>query len=282
MPRVSVIIATYNWSSVLPYSIGSVLRQTFADFEVLVVGDGCTDDSEQVVRNIGDPRVQWFNLPTNTGHQGGPNNEGLRRARGEIIAYLGHDDLWFPHHLQTAIRAFDDQHADVAYALVASIGPDDRFVLPCVPQPRRGLFSPPSGMLHRREVTERAGGWRNYRDLRIGPETDLFRRANEMGCTFVPVSRLGALKFPAIWREGVYRTRPSHEQAAWTLTMLEDAALEASVMARIIAECGMRNVSYLDLVRQLLKETARRVSRPSFLPWRRGGMIEAARSYKGL
>jgi glycosyltransferase involved in cell wall biosynthesis len=85
-PSVTVIIPTYNWSSVLPYSIGSVLRQTFTDFELLVVGDGCTDDSEAVVGRISNPRVTWINLPTNTGHQSGPNNEGLRQARGQFSA----------------------------------------------------------------------------------------------------------------------------------------------------------------------------------------------------
>src|SRR5947207_7975428 len=83
MPRVTVIMATYNWSSVLPYSIGSALRQSFTDFELLVVGDGCTDDSEQVVTAIGDPRVRWINLSSNSGHQSAPNNEGLRQARGD-------------------------------------------------------------------------------------------------------------------------------------------------------------------------------------------------------
>src|SRR6266436_1644596 len=115
-PSVTVIIATYHWSSVLPYSIGSVLRQTFTDFEVLVVGDGCTDESEAVVRGVGDPRVKWINLPTNTGHQSEPNNEGLRQARGQFIAYLGHDDLWLPHHLSCLISALK-QGADLAYGL---------------------------------------------------------------------------------------------------------------------------------------------------------------------
>jgi glycosyltransferase involved in cell wall biosynthesis len=106
-PRVTVIIPTYNWSSVLPYSIGSVLAQTFTDFELLVVGDGCTDDSAAVVGAIEDPRVRWIDLQPGTGHQSGPNNEGLRQGRGELIAYLGHDDLWFRHHLSAAVAALD-------------------------------------------------------------------------------------------------------------------------------------------------------------------------------
>jgi len=85
-PLLTIIIPTYNWSTVLPYSIGSALRQTFSNFEVLVVGDGCTDDSESVVRTHGDKRVRWINLPANTGHQSAPNNEGLRQALGEYIA----------------------------------------------------------------------------------------------------------------------------------------------------------------------------------------------------
>ena len=92
-PSVTVIIPTYNWSNVLPYSIASVLRQTLSDFELLVIGDGCTDDSEAVVRRVDDPRVKWINLPKNTGHQSEPNNEGLRQARGQCIAYLGHDTI---------------------------------------------------------------------------------------------------------------------------------------------------------------------------------------------
>ncbi len=281
-PRVSVIIATYNWSSVLPYSIGSVLRQTFCDFELLVVGDGCTDDSEAVVKAIGDPRVRWVNLPVNSGHQGTPNNEGIRLGRGELIAYLGHDDLWLPHHLEASVRALDEAAADVTYALVACVGPDAAFILPTIPQPRRRTWSPPSGMLHRRTVVDRIGGWAHYRQLRVAPETEFFRRALDAGFTFQYVSRLTVLKFPAVWRAGVYRTHPSHEQAEWSARIQGEPDLEASVMARIIAEGGLRNVSYRELLRHLVKETARLVSRPSFLPWRRGGMIDAVRAFKGL
>ena len=89
-PLVSVITATYNWSSVLRYAIQSVLRQTCQDFEMIVVGDGCTDDSAEVVASFDDPRLRWHNLPHNTGHQSAPNNAGLELARGRYVAYLGH------------------------------------------------------------------------------------------------------------------------------------------------------------------------------------------------
>ena len=59
MPQVTVIIAAYNWSSVLRLAVDSVLRQTFEDYELWVIGDACTDDSEQVVRSFRDPRVHW-------------------------------------------------------------------------------------------------------------------------------------------------------------------------------------------------------------------------------
>src|SRR3954468_6377757 len=98
-PTVSVIISTYNWSSVLRYAITSVLAQTFSDFELIVVGDCCTDDSEAVVRSFDDQRVGWHNLAQNCGSQFGPNNHGLSLARGPYIAYLGHDDLWHQDHL---------------------------------------------------------------------------------------------------------------------------------------------------------------------------------------
>src|SRR5439155_18835684 len=153
-PSVTVIIPTYNWSSVLPYSIGSALRQTFTDFEVLVVGDRCTDDSAEVVAAIDVPRVRWINLPANSGHQSAPNNEGLRQARGEIIAYLGHDDLWLPHHLQACLDALDADGADVAYGIMALVGPDDGSLRATSRLTRAGHWAPPSTIVHRRHLAE--------------------------------------------------------------------------------------------------------------------------------
>ncbi len=154
-----MILPTYNWSTVLPFSIGSILRQTFTDFELLVVGDACTDDSAEVVSAIHDPRVRWINLSKNHGHQTGPNNEGLRQARGSIIAYLGHDDLWLPHHLEVLVAAID-AGAHLAHTLVHMIDADGSVIRPLqgMWRYRAGRTIPPSGVMPPEECF-RPGGW---------------------------------------------------------------------------------------------------------------------------
>ena len=231
----TVIIPTYNWSNVLPYSIGSVLRQSFSDFELLVVGDGCTDDSEQVVAAIADPRVRWINLPVNAGHQSAPNNEGLRQARGSIISYLGHDDLWLPHHLEVMIAAIDGG-ADVAHSIVHMIDAEGNIL-----RPVRGLLRfepgrslPPTGVVHRRAAAERVGGWRDYRSLATDPETDLWQRMHQAGFAFQCVPRLTAVKFPASGRKDVYKKRSSQEQQQWMERIRQEKDLEALELGRLL------------------------------------------------
>jgi glycosyltransferase involved in cell wall biosynthesis len=273
-PTVTVIIPTYNRSTVLPYSIGSVLWQTFADFELLVVGDGCTDDSEEVVRRVNDPRVRWINLPANTGHQSEPNNEGLRQARGDVIAYLGHDDLWLPHHLSCMLRGLEAGF-DLAYSVTALVGPDGNLMEPLSPLGffQSGMWLPPTGVVHRRSVIEHVGGWRNYQELECDPEIDLWQRAFEAGHKFAFVLRLTAVKFPAIVRRDVYKTRPHHEQAAWFERIQTEPPVEAVELARM-----------LSVVQQAAWRTRggdENSASPPAAP-RKGDLIRARRSFKGL
>lgn len=122
-PLVSVIIPTYNRSNVLRMAIHSVLWQTEQDFELLVMGDGCTDDSEAVTNAFGDARIRWHNLPSNSGHQSAPVNAGLAMSRGRYIAFLGDDDIWHSNHLRTLLRALVSTSADIASSLMEMIGP---------------------------------------------------------------------------------------------------------------------------------------------------------------
>jgi len=285
-PRVTVIIATYNWSTVLPHAIDSVLGQTMREFELLVVGDGCTDDSEQVVTSIRDSRVRWINLAENTGHQTGPNNRGLQEARGEYIAYLGHDDLWLKHHLQCTTDALDKTGCDIAHSLLIRISPDEEVGTPVLPKPQYGLGGPPSCRVHRRSVVDKIGGWNDYRRLRIQPETDFFNRAQAAGLTAILVPRLTTIKFPASWRQNVYRERPNHEQADWANRIRSDPDFEAVHLVRVISKMVddlPREMPIRRLLRTFAGEFAKRVAGRLSRFWpARGGGIDRNRKYKGL
>jgi glycosyltransferase involved in cell wall biosynthesis len=216
-PSVTAVIPTYNYAGVLAYSIASVLDQSFRDFELLVVGDGCTDDSERVATATGDPRVQWVNLSKNTGHQFGPNNEGLRRARGAIVAYLGHDDLWLPNHLEVLMGALVSG-APAAHTTAFRPGP----VEPCYTTPApgwsytRGAWIPPTAMAIRRSTAIDVGGWRDPKSTGyMDPEEDLLARIYDVAGPPVWIPQITCIKLTAGERHDVYRTRPTHEQAYW-------------------------------------------------------------------
>lgn len=292
-PLVSVIIATYNWSSVLPYSIGSALRQTFSDIEVLVVGDGCTDDSESVVAGIADPRVRWINLEVNTGHQTGPNNEGLRQARGKYVAYLGHDDLWMPHHVSCLVAALD-AGADLAYGAVRYVRPPgDSNVVIAIPVPYfPGMWIPPSSVMHRHDYIKRIGGWQDHLKIHIDPDADMWLRIYEAGGSFAFVPRLTTIKLPASMRRDVYKVRPSHEQADWFHRIQTEDDLEAIELTQMVilaeqyklAQSGPR--PYRTLCREFLSETVARFQ-ARFKALLRGQslsryLFERRRRFKGL
>jgi glycosyltransferase involved in cell wall biosynthesis len=216
VPQVTVVMATYNWAPVLPYSIGTVLEQSFRDLELLVVGDGCTDESADVVGAIDDPRVRWINLPANTGHQAGPNTEGVRQASGSLIAYLGHDDLWLPDHLATLVPAVA---GDVGLAHATTMMVHPRRPLATFPEPGWQLgarsWIPPTTVVHRRDLAEAVGGWRPPSATgALDPEADFWLRLADRGATRW-VDRLTSVKLSATARRDVYRTRPSFEQAWW-------------------------------------------------------------------
>jgi glycosyltransferase involved in cell wall biosynthesis len=101
-PTVSVVIPTYNAASLLPEAVESVLAQTYRDLEIVVVDDGSTDRTPQVMADYGDP-VRYIRKE-NEG-SASARNRGIRAARGEYIAFLDADDRWRPTKLEKQMRA---------------------------------------------------------------------------------------------------------------------------------------------------------------------------------
>jgi glycosyltransferase involved in cell wall biosynthesis len=289
---VTVIIPTFNWSGVLPHSIGSVLRQTRSDFELLVIGDGCMDDSEVVVAGIGDPRVRWINLPANTGHQSGPNNEGLRQARGDFIAYLGHDDLWLPDHLEKLVAALE-RGADLAYGIVEVIAGDGQTRTPApveMANYREGIWIPPSGVAHRREAALKAGGWPNFSRVDRDPEQVLWAQMHNAGCKFAFIPSLTAVKFSASLRKDVYKTRPTHEQAAWSARIQSEADFQTVELLKMLScavNLPMESKPFVRVFREFLLDFRGRVrrrlfGRPRIPALTREEFFNKRRRFKGL
>lgn len=95
-----------------------MLAQTEPSLELLVVGDGCTDNTAEVIEPyLSDPRVQWFDYPKAPGFGYANRNKVLRRARGLYIAFLGHDDIYFNDHLEILGRHLDQNpQIDLVYS----------------------------------------------------------------------------------------------------------------------------------------------------------------------
>ena len=106
-PRVSVVIPTYNRAALLPRAMRSVLGQTFADIELIIVDDASQDGSADVAERESDPRVRVVRLARNGGVSRALN-EGIAVARGELVGFLGDDDEWLPELLERLLARLGD------------------------------------------------------------------------------------------------------------------------------------------------------------------------------
>lgn len=225
-PLFSVILATYNRGRHLIPTIESVLQQTCSDFELLVVGDGCTDETEQVVRAFKAKNIRWVNLATNQGSQSFPNNEGLKQARGRWICYLGHDDIWAPDHLARLADVIAEDKPDFAISGCIFHGPagSDVYYITGLfdhTDAARRHFFPPSSIAHRRKVTLRIGAWRGPHTIAMPVDVDLLLRAVRAGLRFASTGQITVHKFAAGHRYLSY-LRPNADEQRTLLASFDE------------------------------------------------------------
>ncbi|MFZ6027459.1 MAG: glycosyltransferase [Chloroflexota bacterium] len=136
MPTISVVIPTYNRADLLPKAIRSVLEQTFADFELIVVDDGSTDTTRQAIADFHDQRIRYIYQP-NRGISAALNS-GIRAAQGQFMARLDSDDTWLPTLLELEAAAFTEHpHVDIVYAQAQSVDTTGRLLSSRIGRPER-------------------------------------------------------------------------------------------------------------------------------------------------
>ncbi|MBS0611307.1 MAG: glycosyltransferase [Comamonadaceae bacterium] len=169
-PRVSVIIPVRNGKDYLQEALDSVLQQSFADLELLLIDDGSTDDDYDRYA-VQDKRVRVIHL-TGMGVSRA-RNVGMAQSRGDLLAFLDADDIWFPGKLQAQVRYFD-AHPDVGVVF-------GKFIRwPALPD---GGFAPASSLIQDADPLHRAdperSGWlytRLLEGLLVGMNTAVVRR----------------------------------------------------------------------------------------------------------
>jgi glycosyltransferase involved in cell wall biosynthesis len=166
VPLVSAAIVTYNRAAYLGDAIESVLAQTFADLEVIVVDDGSTDDTERVVEPYLD-RVRY--IRQENGGESAARNTAIAAAQGEFLAFCDSDDRWYPDRLERQTAAVRDRpRVGLVHGHVELIDEDGNR-LPEQNAAHRAIFS----AAHRKPVTYAGYAW----NCRCLSSATLFRRS---------------------------------------------------------------------------------------------------------
>lgn len=214
-PRFSVLMPTHNRADVLGFAIASVLEQSEADFELLIVADGCTDNTSDVVASFIDPRIRYFDLPK-APHFGYANrNVALREARGRLVAYAAHDDLLLPDHLALMGELLDQSGAGWGYSRPLWVSTDGIIVPYCTNLSLAdelrdfleiGNTIPSTCVVHTHAALEQAGFWPE--DVRSAADWELWCKIIEGGTSIAYLRQPTSLHFSAAWRNSRFSSAP--------------------------------------------------------------------------
>ncbi len=129
MTLISVIIPVFNGQNTIKKTIESVLNQTWKDYELIIINDGSTDSTEEIISSISDSRIKVFNYPN-----AGPavtRNRGIAIASGKYISFIDADDLWTPDKLEKQLQKLEENpQAKIAYSWTDYIDEFDNFLYP--------------------------------------------------------------------------------------------------------------------------------------------------------
>lgn len=212
---VTIVLPTYGRPGTLACAVRSVLLQTMPDWRLLVIGDGCGEETAAVMAPfLADPRIRYVNLPWRCGEQAQPNSAGMACASTSRIALLNHDDLWLPSHLDTACRQMNHTGADFFFGRSAWIwdapeSMDAPLAIETVsplPQSFEQIFcsgihriEPASAWVVSRKLADKVGPWHSSSSLFRVPIQDWVLRACRAGAQVTPCAEVTCFKFENQW-----------------------------------------------------------------------------------
>lgn len=185
-PLVSVIMPVYNAERTLSQSVDSVLVQTFKDFELIIVNDGSTDSTGEILNKLSDERINIISIQNS-----GPSaarNEGIRFAKGKYLSFIDSDDLWTKDKLEKQYTKLRNQpECDVVYSWTIFIDENGRYIHPLKPVRYQGnvyekmlinnFVGSGSNILVTRRSIESSGYFNP--DLKYGEEWELLIRLSK-------------------------------------------------------------------------------------------------------
>ena len=252
-PQVSVVIPAYNHRAYILDTLDSVFRQTYQDYEVIVVNDGSPDDTAEVLRPLAAAgRIRYYEQP-NAG-QATARNRGVELARGEYIAFLDDDDLLLPDKLEWQVACLD------RYPLASAVGggclhsveapepPDPGYEYQITDPARFAAgpkFTSPGQLLFRRAALRSVGGFDP--DLCGVEDWDLYIRLAEVG-PLVVVGRVG-LRYRWHAANASNNVAGQHAQARRLLAKHSRSAF-GTLAIRRLARRAIREVTSTNYLRQ--------------------------------
>ena len=186
MPKVSIITPTYNRASLIPDAIKSVLKQSYKDWELIIIDDGSTDNTKEVVRPyLTDSRITYLKNESNLGISKN-RNKGISLSKGEYVAMIDSDDIWLDSEKLSKQVAFLDDNTEfgIVGTQITAIDKDGKILKPFPAYEvedknirqkilLRNQFAQ-SSILIRRSVLNKSGTYNE--DYRVWEDFDLWTR----------------------------------------------------------------------------------------------------------
>ena len=189
-PLISVVLPVYNGERYLREALDSLLAQTYEHLEIILIDDGSTDHTPEIIAGYADPVTCL--RQANAG-PAAARNVGVARARGDFVTFMDHDDIAHPEKLERQLACLDERpDADACLVYVQNFWfdelADERRRLAGRPLTQPVLAYTLPSMLARAAVFERVGPFDAR--FRVGQDTDWFIRASELGVIFAPVEEI--------------------------------------------------------------------------------------------